>query len=235
MCERLSESKGWGINALLSPAHVCQKLLLLCAATLAMACSGTASDGDDSAIAIPSRRPTFEPEGRRLGYVANRNSDTVSVLDLDAMTLLGSVRSVAIQVDIDGPRHIVLDSANNLAYVALSYPFANTSTHALSEGGTQRSGYVQALNLSDLSIAGELRVEPDAAETAFSPATGQLAVSHYDTFRSLNADLEARRANLVLVDRASAIAGSNGRSAPGDRVRRCQQRSPSMATGRACS
>jgi hypothetical protein len=46
------------------------------------------STGDDTGVAFPHRRPTFESAGRRLGYGRNRNSDTVSVLDLDAMTLL---------------------------------------------------------------------------------------------------------------------------------------------------
>jgi len=183
-----------------------EKLLLVVATATGVGCSGSVSDGDDSAIAYPNHRPTFEAQGRRLGYVANRNSDTVSVLDLDAMTLLGSVPVGRNPVDIDGPRHVVLDAASGLAYIALSYPFANTSVHALSEGATQRSGYIQALNLSDLSIAGELRVDPSAAETAFSPSTGQLAVSHFDTYRALNSDVDARRANLVFVDPAKAIA-----------------------------
>ncbi|MEI9949064.1 MAG: YncE family protein [Pseudomonadota bacterium] len=186
-----------------------EKFLLVVATTTAVGCSGSTSDGDDSGVAFPSRRPTFEPAGRRLGYVANRNSDTVSVLDLDAMTLLGSVPVGRIPVDIDGPRHVVLDSANGLGYVALFYPFANTSVHALAEGATQRSGYVQALNLSDLSIAGELRVDPSAADLALSPSTGELAVCHFDSFRALSTDIDARRANLVFVDPASAIARDN--------------------------
>ena len=179
---------------------------------MALGCSGSTSDENDPGPAFPSRRATFDAAGRRLGYVANRNSDSVSVLDLDAMTLLGNVPVGRSPVDIDGPRHIVLDPPNDRAYLALSYPFANTSVHALSEGATQRSGYVQALNLSDLSIAGDLRVDPSAWDVAFSAATGQLAVAHFDTFRALNADVEMRRANLVLVDPASAIAAGNAQA-----------------------
>ena len=185
-------------------------LLTVFATTLAVGCSGSGTDGDPG-LDLPNRRPIFEAAGRRLGYVANRNSDSVSVLDLDAMTLLGSVPVGRVPVDIDGPRHIVLDPANRLAYVALSYPFANTSVHALSEGATQRSGYVQALNLSDLSIAGDLRVDPNVWDVAFSPTTGKLAVSHFDTYRALNADPDARRANLALIDSASAIAKDQAR------------------------
>jgi len=181
-------------------------LLLVVAATLSFACSGNVTDADGSGLAFPNRRTTFEPAGRRLGYVANRNSDTVSVLDLDAMTLLASVPVGRGPVDIDGPRTVVLDSANGLGYVALSYPFANESVHALSQpGATQRTGYVQALKLADLSIAGELRMDPSAADLSFSKTTGQLAVSHFDLFRALNSDLNARRANLALIDAASGM------------------------------
>lgn len=183
-----------------------EKLLLVVASAAAFGCSGSVSSGDDAGTAFPSRRPVFESSGRQLGYVANRNSDTVSVLDLDAMTLLGSVPVGRDPVDIDGPRHVVLDPAEGLAYVALAYPFANTSTHALSQGATQRSGYVQALNLTDLSIAGDLRMDPSAAEVAFSPATGMLAVSHADVFRALQGDADSRRANVAFVDPANAIA-----------------------------
>jgi len=175
-------------------------------------CGGSTDNGADSGNpatsggAFPNRRATFESAGRRLGYVPNRNSDTVSVLDLDAMQLLASVPVGRDPVDIDGPRHFVIDAANHLAYVALSYPFSITSAHAVDQGATLRSGYVQALNLLDLSIAGELRVDPKAADVAFSPASGRLAVAHGDDSRSLQTDIEARRANLVFVDPASSIA-----------------------------
>ena len=197
----------------LSLPRNCEKYLFVVAATAAVACSSSSADGGDSGVAFPSRRPTFEAAGRRLGYVANRSSDTVSVLDLDAMTLLGNVPVGRDPVDIDGPRHVVIDSASGVAYVALSYPFSTPSAHALSTGGeTQRSGYVEALKLSDLSVAGDLRVDPAAGDVAFSPASGQLAVSHYDLFRALQSDVDARRANLVLVAPASAIV--TGDAAP---------------------
>ncbi|HET7544942.1 MAG TPA: beta-propeller fold lactonase family protein [Polyangiaceae bacterium] len=193
-----------------------EKFLFVVVATIAVACSGSTGPADDAGVSFPNRRSTFEHAGRRLGYVANRNSDTVSVLDLDAMTLLGSVPVGRDPVDIDGPRHIVLDSANALAYVVLSYPFSVPSVHV--QGATKRASYVQALNLSDLSIAGEMRVDPWAVELAFSPASGRLAVSHADEARALLADPQQRRANLVLVDQATAIALG---SAQPDRLTLC--------------
>jgi DNA-binding beta-propeller fold protein YncE len=190
-----------------------EKFLLVVATTTAIGCSGNGSAVDYAGTAYPSSRPSFEAAGRRLGYLANRNSDTVSVVDLDAMTLLGSVPVGRDPVDIDGPRHIALDTASGLAYVALSYPFASQSVHALSQGeATQRSGYVQALDLLDLSIKGDLRVDPTASEVAFSPSTGRLAVAHADVFRALSSDAAARRANLVLVESASTIAGGDAQA-----------------------
>ena len=183
-----------------------EKLLLAAVAAVIVGCSGSTNTGDEPAVAFPNRRATFEGAGRRLGYVPNSNSDTVSVIDLDAMTLLASVPVGRDPVDIDGPRHLVFDAENGLGYVALSYPFSNTSAHAIAQGATQRPGYVQALNLRDLSIAGELRVDPSAADVAFSPATGSLAVAHADGNLALQMDPEARRANLVFVEPASAIA-----------------------------
>jgi DNA-binding beta-propeller fold protein YncE len=188
-----------------------EKLLLLAVASTAIACSGSEPSGsaEYSGIAYPDRRPSFELGEHRLGYVANRSSDSISVLDLDDMTLLGTVPVGRDPVDIDGPRHVQLDVENGLAYVVLSYPFSDKSPHALTEGEQQRFGYVQALNLTDLSVAGELRVDADADDVAFSAANGVLAVSHYDTFRSLNTDPALRRANLILVDDAKAIATSD--------------------------
>lgn len=189
--------------------RLCETLLLVIATSTAVGCSDSTGNGDGGAIAFPNRRPTFESAGRRLGYVPNRNSDTVSVLDLDVMELLASVPIGRDPVEIDGPRHLQLDRDQGLAYVALAYPFSITSAHAVAEGATLRPGYVQALNLSDLSIAGDLRVDPKAADVAFSPVSGRLVVVHADDSRSLQTDLEARRANVVFVDPASSIAKGN--------------------------
>ena len=184
----------------------------LLVAWLSLGCSSSPSAADYSGVAYPNHRPTFELGGRRLGYVANRKSDSVSVLDLDAMTLLGNVLVGRDPVDIDGPRHVVIDSAAGLAYLALSYPYSQPGPHEISSGATQRSGYVEALNLLDLSEAGDLRVDPNATEIAFSPASGGLAVAHFDINLALQADVASRRANLVLVEPAAAIA--TGSAAP---------------------
>jgi YVTN family beta-propeller protein len=186
----------------------CEKYLLLAAAAALVACSGSEPSGDVeySGVAYPDHRPSFAPDEHRLGYVANRISDSVSVIDLDDMTLLGTVPVGRDPVDIDGPRHVVLDVDGGLAYIALSYPFSDKSPHALTEGELQRSGYVEALSLEDLSIVGDLRVDSNAEDVAFSPVSGMLAVTHYDVSRAIQAGFDDRRANLILVDDPRAIA-----------------------------
>lgn len=193
---------------------------LAVAAALASSVAGCSSDDSPEYAAYagpppyPDRRADFEPLGRRLGYVANLYSDTISVLDLDAMTLLGSVPVGRDPVEIDGPSSLVLDPAAGLAYVALPYPLAIVSAHAAAAGVTAKVGYVQALSLLDFSPQGELRVEAGAGELALSSDGRRLIVSHQDTTRALNIQLpiEERRANLVLVDRAPEIPSRAARS-----------------------
>jgi DNA-binding beta-propeller fold protein YncE len=192
----------------LSPLRSHETCLLLAVATTVLACSSSSGVADYTGDAYPDRRPSFEPADRRLGYLANLRSDTVSVVDLDAMELLGSVPVGRDPVDIDGPRHVALDLAADLAYVVLSYPDSVPSPHL--QGAVQRSSYVEALRLSDLSVAGDLRIDAGADDVAFAPATGALAATHYDLLKALQPNLEDRRTNLALVDQASAIASGEG-------------------------
>lgn len=184
---------------------------LVAIATLVAACSSdaTVKQLDYAGEAYPNRRASLEPGGRRAGYVANRSSDTISVIDLDELSLIGTAPVGRDPVDIDGPRHVVLDPKAGLAYVALSYPFSDQGAHAASLGVTQRAGYVEALNLSDLSVAGDLRLDPSTSELAFSAATGQLAATHFDVNRAtINTDPAAKRATVALIDAPAAIATS---------------------------
>lgn len=136
--------------------------------------------------AYPNLRPRYEPDGRLFGYVANRMSDSISVIDLDSMTVLGSAPVGRDPVDIDGPRHVVLDEERALAYVVLSYPLDIPSAHVQpGQEIPERASYVQALGLTDLRPLGEVRVEPNAEELALSWGRNQLLVSHYDTTRAL--------------------------------------------------
>jgi len=158
-------------------------------------CASNAGASDET-IFTPNPRLEF-PAAKTLGFVANRYSDTVSVLDLDDFITLGSVPIGRDPVDIDGPVHVVLDEQRSSAYVLLSYPFSATSPHVVANGAPRRSGYVRELSLADLRPLRELRVEPRAGDLAFAPELALLAVSHFDQDLALSVEVEARRANVA--------------------------------------
>lgn len=177
------------------------------------ACGGEEPAPQYQGTAYPNRRPTFESQGRWLGYVANRYSDTVSVVDLDSMTELGAPPVGRNPVDVDGPRELVFDEAAGLAYVVLSYPLDEVGPHAAEGGATERPGYIQALDLVDFRPMGELRVDPNAMGLGFSRESDQLVVSHYDALRSLQRpDLESRRAKIDVIRPASGLADGSARA-----------------------
>lgn len=142
-------------------------------------------------------------------------SDSVSIVDLDAFTVLGEAPVGRDPVDIDGPRHIALDERAGLAYVALSYPNDTVGPHAAQAGKTERPGYLLALALDDLRPVGEQRIEPNAEDIAFSPSRDELVVTHNDTLRALQeTELEARRAAIDFVRPASGMANRAARAHP---------------------
>lgn len=159
--------------------------------------------------AYPSQRQEFLGRGSTLGFVANRLSDTISVIDLDAMSVLGTVPVGRDPVEIDGPRQLVLDPAAGLAYVVLSYPLTVESPHVATEGGGLRPGFVQALSLNDLSLQGEHILQYKSFELTLSPGADEIAISHYDTLRSLQGgSIEARRATVAFIAPPSSLVGN---------------------------
>jgi YVTN family beta-propeller protein len=181
---------------------------LLAAALILGACSEDVAQIEPykGEPAYPNLRNGFDTAGRTIGYVANRMSDSVSVIDLDSMTRLGEAPVGRDPVDVDGPRHIVIDRERGIGYVALSYPLSVVSAHVETNNALARAGYVQSLALSDLAPLGELRVEPSATEVALSSDGTSLVVSHHDIARSLlMSELEARRATLEFIDSPFAL------------------------------
>lgn len=192
-----------------------RRLRCIARALLFVAATACSNDGgsDPSDGAYPNRRPKLGGEGSWRGFVANRLSDTVSVLDLDAMRLLGTAPVGLNPVDVDGPRSLVLDPKRGVAYVALSYSFDVGGPHVVARGSGERPGYVQALSLADLRPLGELRVDPSPGALALSDDGAKLAVSHYDTARAAlpTDNVDERRANLTLIEPAPDIAGGEPR------------------------
>lgn len=174
-----------------------------------VACSGNGAEKSSDPNAFPNRRVKLESPGHVLGYVANRQSDTVSVLDLDAMSELGAPPVGRDPVDIDGPRHVALDEGSGELFVVLSYPDPGvTDPHAIAAGSTPRAGYVEALALDDLRPLGELRVATGANDVSLSDDRGTLVVPHYDTVLALKntTDIDERRATLALLAPARGLA-----------------------------
>ncbi|HEY3494238.1 MAG TPA: beta-propeller fold lactonase family protein, partial [Polyangiaceae bacterium] len=149
----------------------------------------------------------FTADGRLLGYVANRFSDDVSVVDLDAMQELGRPSLGRDPVDTDGPRSITLDPERGLAYVVLSYPLESDGPHVETRGDG-RAGYVMVHSLSDLTPLGELRLERSPTDLSLSQDGTRLAVSHFDQVRArqVSDDIADRRAALALIEPAFGLA-----------------------------
>lgn len=166
----------------------------------------------DGPPAYPNLRVPFEAEGRRLAYVSNSLSDTISVLDLDAFEVVADVPVGRDPVGIDGPHHLAIDRERGFLYVALSYPLASESLgphggHGLSD----LSGYVQRLSLDDLKPLGEGRVDPSPGDLVLSPDRERLFVTHYDLVKALDQTfLEERRATLLWFDPAPELGVAAG-------------------------
>jgi YVTN family beta-propeller protein len=178
------------------------------------ACSGDAGFSAYEGDAYPNRRPRLEAADHTLAYVANRLSDSVSVVDVDTQKLLGNAPVGRDPVDTDGPRHVVLDPTLGLAYVVYSYPEVIVSPHASSVGSNGRLGYVAALELADLRPLGELRLDVSPAALALTSDGRALAVAHYDTVKALEASPpEALRANVAFVEPARGLTDSTAQAA----------------------
>jgi DNA-binding beta-propeller fold protein YncE len=171
-------------------------------------CGARSGEKDYEGVAYPNHRPQFEGGDHLLGYVANRMSDSISVLDLNDVRELGRAPVGIDPVDVDGPRHIAIDPAGGYAYVVLSYPLSVTSPHVAAAGQVSRAGYVQQLTLGDLAPIGEARVDPRAADLAMPADLSQIAVAHFDQDLSLKMsdDIDDRRANLALIAPPAEIA-----------------------------
>ena len=170
---------------------------------------GTAGCGSDGSPIgpVPSERRSFPGDGHTLGYVANQYADTVSVVDLTTVTVLGEVPVGMNPVEVDGPRQLTLDPGRGLAYVLLTYPLTALGAHAIAHGAQPPFGEVRALSLLDLTPLGDEAVDRRAAALALSRDGSLLAAVHADQdLESLSTDLDSRRANIALISPAWALA-----------------------------
>jgi DNA-binding beta-propeller fold protein YncE len=177
----------------------------------AAGCSNTSPESDafDGITPYADQRPLLRVPGRTLAYIANRASDSVSVVDLDAFEVVGAAPVGRDPVDLDGPRHIVLDAKRGVGYLLLTYPDSNQFTHATSQSDNGRAGYIAAYSLRDLRPLGDLRVNVSPGDIALSDSKRALAVSHFDQRKGLMTDPEARWANIALAAPAPGISSGD--------------------------
>jgi len=168
---------------------------------------GSASS-DLAPVPFPTRRAPFPVGARTLAYVTNGASDSLSVLDLDAMLTFANVPVGLDPVDPDGPTDLAVDRARNLVYVALSYPFpADEGPHA-AHHALPRPGFVEALRLDDLTSLGALPVDVNPTGLALSADAQTLLVAHDDVDRAaqLGVSIDVRRAPLWVISPARGLA-----------------------------
>lgn len=153
--------------------------------------------------AYPDKRPRFTLPPGEMGLVSNFGSDTVSLVDVAGLSVVGNGPVGRDPVSLDGPRRIVGDRARGVAYVILAYPPPplTSGPHAAEHAARTRLGYVQKLALDDLRPLGEARVQPFPFDLAMSDDGARLVVSHFDLelAESPSSEVDAKRADLALM------------------------------------
>jgi DNA-binding beta-propeller fold protein YncE len=156
--------------------------------------------------AFPDVTPPIEYPSRA-ALVTNSLGDTVSVLDVTAMTLADERPVGRNPIDVDGPHHVTVDEERGVAFIALSYPTSNVlpGPHA-THGSSTAFGWVQKLSLDSLDVLGQARVDPNPGDIVLSPDGRFVVVSHFDLQRAIDnpTDLELARARLAVL-RADSI------------------------------
>lgn len=186
-----------------------KQVAALAALVLATACGSdpAPASSDPAPLPFPTRRAPFPVGTQTLAYVTNGASDSVSVVDLDAMQTLANVPIGLDPVDPDGPTDLVVDRAQNLVYLALSYPFpADEGPHA-AHHALPRPGFVEVLRLDDLTSLGAFPVDVNPTGLALSTDGSTLLVAHDDVDRAaqLGVSIDVRRAPLWVIAPARGL------------------------------
>ena len=66
----------------------------------------------------PSRRPKIDLPSGEVGLISNNGSDTVTVVDLADLSMLGAAPVGRSPVDNDGPHHLAANREGGFVYVA---------------------------------------------------------------------------------------------------------------------
>jgi len=162
----------------------------------------------DGAPVYPNRRAALPLATGERVIVTNNGSDTLSVLDLPAGSVLATVPIGRDPVSIDGPHHLAVGPQGDI-YVALNYPppLLSPGPHS-AHSSSARSGYILALAPDDLRPLGEARVDENPGDVVVSDDGTRLVVTHFDVRKAANFNLppEVRRATLAVLDPRQQLA-----------------------------
>jgi DNA-binding beta-propeller fold protein YncE len=153
--------------------------------------------------AFPNQRQKLVIPPAGMGVVSDSRSDTLSFVDLGTGERFATYPVGRDPVTVDGPHHVVADQTRGALYVALSYPaIAGSSGPHAAHGSSVVPGYAQKLSLEDLSVLGQVRVDPNPGDIVLSQDGTRLVVSHFDLQRAIEnpGDLDAARATLAVID-----------------------------------
>lgn len=197
-------------------------LLSALLAALAVACSSDDTprviDQPAEGTAFPAAPLGFSWPTGPYGLVSNNGSDTVSVVDLQARAVVGTLRVGLDPVDNDGPHHLAFDRARGQLFVALAYPAPALSPgpHA-AHGSASRPGKVVRLDVPSGQLSGQMRADANPGDIVLSDDGARLVVSHFDLQRALSQAAkgpEAQRASLLVYDTSDFRADASPRDIP---------------------
>lgn len=141
----------------------------------------------------------------RAALVTDSLSDTITVIDLANGAKVEARPVGRNPVDIDGPHHVAIDAARGVGFVALSYPNTGATGPHATHGSSAIPGYVQQIDLKDLSVTAQVRVDPNPGDILLSQDGTRLVVSHFDLQRATKnpTNIDEARATIALIDATS--------------------------------
>lgn len=181
-------------------------LFAVAVCAVAVACTTTVrEDQPYTGPAWSTDRPTHTVTGP-LAVVSNNASDSLSLLDLGANTVVATVPVDLDPLANDGPHHAVIDPKGEFVFTPLAFPAPSLALgpHA-AHGGSDRPGVLVKLRVRDLARVGALTVANNPGDVAMTADGKLLVVSHFDLRRAVTgmgkgAPLEELRAPLSIVD-----------------------------------
>jgi DNA-binding beta-propeller fold protein YncE len=144
----------------------------------------------------------------RAAYITNNGSDSISVLDRDAV---GSVTTVLVDLEPDAreaPHHLAIDRNRKNVFVALAFPpepGKKRNAHS-AHGNSSEVGQLARLDLSDLSVREVTTVDENPGDVVLSHDGSRALVTHFDMKRAMDvaakggASPATMFAQLVVVD-----------------------------------